>query len=70
MYNHLLKYEDEQGAIEVIIEDSPRSQEGLLVWERDFSDDPERRRLVLERFIAWAQKEYLAHTIIYDKKRC
>jgi hypothetical protein len=71
MYNQLLRYEDGDGVIEVIVEDSPDFEEyGLLVWERDFSDNQERRGLILQRFVEWAQQQNLKHTIIYDRKRC
>lgn len=70
MYNHVLRYVDQEGVTEVIIEESPDFKtEGFLVWELEFSQDPTRRKLILDRFVQWAENRKIRHTVLFGKLR-
>lgn len=66
----MLRYEDLEGAVEVMFERSPNFDiQGFTVWERDFSQDPARRKLILDRFVKWAEGRKIRHTVIYTPPR-
>ncbi len=69
MYNHELIYSDSISSIKTIIEDAAKNDIGLLVWEMDFSDDENRRLLIVERFIEWAKLNELKYRLVPNRKR-
>ncbi len=69
MYNHELIYSDSVSSVKTIIEDAATNDIGILVWEMDFSDDENRRKLIVKRFIEWAELNFLKYRLIPNSKR-
>ena len=69
MYNHELIYSDSVSSVKIIIEDAAKNDIGLLVWEMEFSDDENRRKLIVKRFIEWAELNLLKYRLIPNSRR-
>lgn len=69
MYNHTLTVTYGKQTFEAIAEDSPNSEEGLLVWPREFGLDESFTEKLVTAFRSWADDQGMKYTI-FDSKRC
>ena len=69
MYNHKLIYTDSEETVELIIEDSAKVKNEILIWELDFSENSEKRNIIIDRFKIWAEVNNIKYKLIVNAKR-
>ena len=69
MYCHEVTYRDKEGIVRGIIEDSPDSGVGMLIWENEFKTKPERRKKIIESICEYLDSDGIKYKIYWDENR-
>jgi hypothetical protein len=69
MYCYDVKYVDGKGEIHGIIEDSPCSGQGVLVWASEFKTTPERRKRIVNAIVEELARQGKKATVRWDVDR-